>query len=428
MLSAKDSNGGSSGFSRERRSTWVLVLDLARRYLTGRQSGLLRGTTRAALGSIALGTTAMVIAMALMTGYTQELQRKLLEVGAVQVVPQFFGAFDEDDLGPGDARPQDLATTPNVKSVARVLYGQGSLQSADETTSLDVVIRGVDPSADEVATGFGGTEEQLEEDENGVPGVLLGKDLAEGLGAQIGDVMKLVAVSLEQNGPRFRYHRVRMAGQFATGYAEFDKSYLVVSSEVASELGNPLVIYEVGVSDMDEIGEVRERAEALLGDHYMVSDWLSQNPNLFQALRFQKLMLFLVLGLIVVVSAFNVVATLIVLVRERMRDVGVLKALGLGPRPLQLVFVACGVLLGVLGTAIGMTVGSIVAWTLTTFRLIRFGSDVASIYFIDYVPFQVQVVDLVAIAGFCLVITFLASWLPARRAAKVQPAEALRYD
>ena len=413
---------------RGRRGRWGLIVDLARRYLIGRKSGLLRGTTRAALGSIALGTTAMVIAMALMTGYTEELQRKLLEVGAVQVVPQFFGGFDEDDLGPGDARPQDLAALENVKSVAKVLYGQGSLQSADDSVSLDVVIRGVDPQSDELASGFGGTEEQLGEDENGVPGVLLGKDLARGLNAQVGDVMKLVAVSLEQDGPRFRYHRVRMSGQFATGYAEFDKSYLVLSSKVAGSLANPLVIYEVGVDDMDRIAEVRDQAEAMLGDNYMVSDWLSQNPNLFQALRFQKLLLFLVLGLIVVVSAFNVVATLIVLVRERMRDVGVLKALGLGPRPLQLVFVACGVLLGLLGTTMGIAIGSVVAWVLTTFRLIRFGSDVASIYFIDYVPFQVQVIDLIAITAFCLAITFLASWLPARRAAKVQPAEALRYD
>ena len=422
------SGGGSSGRS-NRSSRFRLILDLARRYLMGRQSGLLRGTTRAALGSIALGTTAMVIAMALMTGYTQELQRKLLEVGAVQVVPQFFGGFDEDDLGPGDTRPQDLTTLDGVSSVSRVLYGQGSLQSADDRVSLDVVIRGVDPlPSGTIKGGFGGTEEQLKEDENGVPGVLLGKDLASGLGARIGDVMKLVAVSLEEDGPRFRYHRVRMTGQFATGYAEFDKSYLVLSSSVAGALGNPLVIYEVGVDDVDRIEQVREQAETMLGQNYLVSDWLSQNPNLFQALRFQKLLLFVTLGLIVVVSAFNVIATLIVLVRERMRDVGVLKALGLGPRPLQLVFVACGVLLGALGTAIGLAVGSVVAWTLTTFRLIRFGSDVASIYFIDYVPFQVQASDLLAIAGFCLSITFFASWLPAMRAARVQPAEALRYD
>lgn len=406
------------------RSRLGLVVALARRYLGTGRSGLLKGTTRSALGSTGLGVTAMVIAMALMTGYTGELQHKLLKIGAVQVIPQFFGEFDEDDLGPGDARPEHLAALEHVTGVTRVLYGQGSLSSADGGVSMDVMIRGVEPGEGD----FTGSADQLAIDDEGLAGALLGRELAARLGTRPGDVLELVAVSLDYRGPRFRYKRLRMAGEFVAGYSEFDQSYIVVSNALAESLGNPFVIYEVGVDDLDQVAPVRQKAEEMLGTHYGVSDWLSQNPNLFRALDLQKWGLFLLLGLIVVVSTFNVIATLIVLVREKMRDVGVLSALGLRPRQLEGVFVLCGVFLGGVGTALGLLLGSAAAWVLTTFKLIHFGADVAAIYFIDYVPFRVDWRDLLAITMFTLVVTLLASWWPARRAARVEPAVALRYE
>ena len=165
-----------------------------------------------------------------------------------------------------------------------------------------------------------------------------------------------------------------------------------------------------------------------LGDRYLVTDWRDFNRELFTALRLQTFGLFGVLGLIVVVSTFNVATSLVVLTRERSREIGVLAALGLKPRQIRWLFIACGLSLGVVGAALGIALGGGISWFLTRFEIIRFPPGLAAIYFISSVPFRVQLTDLLAILNVTFAIVFPACWVPARRAAAMQPGAALRYD
>ena len=403
-----------------------LSLELALRYLRGDRSRLLLGTSRSALGSTGLGVAAMVVAMALMTGYTEDVEERMLQGAPIVIAPSVLGGLSEADLGPGDPKPPDLKqAVSGVSAVSRVSYAQGSLSSDAVTAGLDVMLRGVDPDA---GGRFGATAAQLTPGEDGLTSVVLGADLAERLKVEPGDLMRLTVVSLEARGPRFRFRSVRVSDTFRTGFSQFDRTYLLVPGDVLEAIGETARLYEVTLENPRQLEQVRQSAEAYLGDNYLVTDWTRQNPALFTALRLQKWALFLVLGLIVVVSTFNVGSALVVLVRERTRDIGVLAALGLRPRGLERVFLWCALILGAAGVGLGLLFGSIIVWALDTFELIRFDADVAAIYFVYAVPFKLRFMDLVVITLFSLVVILLASFLPARRAARLDPAHALRYE
>ncbi|HVT58151.1 MAG TPA: ABC transporter permease [Thermoanaerobaculia bacterium] len=384
---------------------------------------MLDGTARAALLATALGVTAMVIAMALMTGYREDLETKLIRGNAAVV------AYPLAAAGPGfdRARLARLLAIPGVRKVGRVAYGQGSLSSRERPEGLEVVLRGVDPDGGQLSA----SPAQLASGADGIPGTVLGGDLAARLGVRAGDVVRLVALGFEGGRPRFHYQSLRVAGIFATGFAEFDRSWVLLERQRVERLmgsSQAADLLELTVDRPSDAPRIADAASHVLEPAYAVTDWQQLNRELFTALRVQQVALFLVLGLIVLVSTFNVASTLVVLVRERMRDIGVLGALGLGPASLRLVFLIYGAVLGTTGTLLGVGFGCAAAWALTTFRLIRFDSDVAAIYFISFVPFRVSAADLVAVIGFAVAVTLLACFVPAWRAARVDPSAALRYE
>ena len=394
-----------------------LVGSLAWRYVRGRRSFQLRGAARAALVSSSLGVATMVVAMALMSGYSEDLQDKLIGGSAAIVAYPISGDAERVALG-----MTELASLPRVVSVAEVAYGQGSVSRVEQPKGYEVTLRGVDLEA--VTPGRLDTRALIGGGD--VPGALLGAELVRRLGVEKGEVLRLVSVDLEDL--RFRYRRIRYVESFETGFAEADSGWVVLEREVVEELGGKSSLLEITLEDPSDTEATAAQVRALLGDDFLVTDWRQYNRELFTALRLQKLALFLVLGLIVVVATFNVASTLVVLTRERRREIGVLTAMGLDRGRLQAVFVSCGVLIGGVGSLIGVSLGWSVAWLLTTFEMVRFDPGVAAIYFINSVPFRVHTDDVLAILGFSLATTLVACWLPARRASRLDPTEALRYD
>lgn len=399
-----------------------LPLVLAWRYMLGQRSRILSGTALSALFATALGVAAMVIAMALMTGYTHDLKRRLIGLqGDIVASP-----LREDAFTAGAAQIEGLRRLPGVAEVGRVAYGEGSLQSEGLQEGLALTLRGVDP-------GFlprGAAPNDLRPDDGGVAGILLGNGLLGRLRAQPGDMVRLVVLGLTDDGVKFRYRSLRIAGTFATGFAEFDSSWAIVDREVleAARSGGGIDVLEVKLAPEAPAAEVAGQVEGLLGGPWLVQRWESLNQDLFAALRLQEALLFLVLGLIVVVSTFNTSSTLVILVRERLPDIGVLASLGLSPRGLFWLFAGYGMGLGIAGILLGVTAGAGISWVFDHFQLIRFDPDVAAIYFIDSIPFRLEAGDLLAVVGFSLAVTLAACSLPARRASRLLPAQALRAE
>ena len=396
--------------------TWTL----AARFLLGDKSRVLAGTARAAIASIAIGVLAMVIGMALMSGYRHDLERRLLAGSAAVGVFPIAGA--PSALEPDPLRR--LTSIEGVAAVGRVVYGQGSMASGSAAEGVDLTLRGVDPGGPDLT----GRPIDLASTAEGLPEIVPGAELAADLGIADGDVVRLTVLDASSVRPRFRYRSAVVREPFRSGYFEFDRSWAVVDRGFLAELTGLRGSFELTLEDPEAAGRVAEEARTLLGPDFDVRNFRNANQELFEALEWQQALLFLVLGLIVVVSTFNVASTLVVLVRERWRQLGVLAAMGTPPRQLAAVFVVYGGLVGAAGIVLGLAGGSLAAWILDEFEIIRLGSGLSSIYFLSAVPFRLRWWDLGAIGSFALLVTVAACILPARRAASLDPAAALRYQ
>jgi lipoprotein-releasing system permease protein len=228
-----------------------------------------------------------------------------------------------------------------------------------------------------------------------------------------------------------RTGRFRVAKIFRTNFAEYDSEWVFLDRQALrtlSRLSAEADVIEVKLDTIADTEAAAREIEKAAGPGFSVTDWRRMNGSLFSALAIQQTTLFLVIGLIVAVSTFNVVATLVMTVQEKKRDIGVLSALGAEPRFFSRVFLLLGTLLGGTGVVAGILFGWAICRAATVFRLLSFPPGVAEIYFVSFIPFLVRAMDIAAIVGFAALAILLASWVPARRASRIDIAEALRYE
>ena len=269
----------------------------------------------------------------------------------------------------------------------------------------------------------------LEGAEDERPGILLGQDLAQNLGVKVGDLVQLTTptATLTPAGVMTRGRTVRVAGIFALGLYEFDSAYGFVSLDLAKRLLAKELpdIIQLRVDDIYAASAIADRIPEELGDKYSAEDWSRQNRSLFSALWLEKMAISITIGLIVMVGALNIISSLILLVRQKSRDIAILKTMGTSSRRVMGIFMMQGLVIGVVGTTVGALSGLALCWFLDRYQVIQIPMDV---YQVSHVPFVVLPEDFAVVVVSTILICFLATIYPSRQASALDPIQALRVE
>jgi len=375
---------------------------------------------------VAVGVMALLIALSLMTGLQGELRDRLVGSTAHIYVFKAGGLQDVE----GDITR--LRAIPDVIGAAPVLLGQGLIQSA--TQDAPIQVKGVVPALEPTVTNVGksmqaGSLEALAPGKEGPPGIVIGKDLADKLNVSVNERVRIVTAQekLTPFGIMPRMREFKVVGIFKLGLYEFDSGYGFVHLDVAKSLlrkETPDYI-ELRVRDLFEAQAIAARIPSIIGSDYIVEDWAEMNKSLFSALWLEKMAISITIGLIVMVAALNIIASLILLVMEKSRDIAILKTMGSSSASIRRIFVLQGLIIGLIGTLAGAIGGVALIYVLDRFQLIRVPIDV---YQIAYVPFKLELLDAAVVIAAAVLICFVATIYPSRQASRLDPAQALRYQ
>lgn len=401
------------------------------RYLsTGRGRGLVSFMSFASLAGIALGVAAVIVVLSVMNGLESETRNRLLSMTEHISVRPMDGALPD-----AVALAQSIRAAEGVSSAEPYVKFEAILESGGRLRA--VMVRGIDPAAESdsgMAAVVGG--EGLDLLEPGSNRVLLGRFVADELGAFPGDAISVFLPGQDAGLAGFRNRGLAVAGEFAAGYEGHDASLALMNIVDASRLagfgGDPQGV-AVQLERPLDVGLVEAGLRERLGENYRWSNWATENRRLFQAMAIEKTMMTVLLLLIVAVAAFNIVTSLTMVVNEKAKDIAILRTLGLGPERVTRIFLFQGAVLGVGGTVLGVilglllaeNVGTILPWLEQTFGFTLMPGDV---FYISSVPSEVRARDMVLIPVIALAISTLATVLPSRKAARIEPAEVLRYE
>ncbi len=401
---------------------------IADRYLkTHRKGAFVRTMVRFARGGTALGVFAMVVTLAVMNGFREEIQATLFSATAHFTVFHLAG-----DIPDTEGALKTIRAVPGVQAASPIRLEKGLLRRPDsEMPPEAVVVKAVDPTtAHGTSSIFDSMQplpiERLQEGE-----IVLGKELADRLGLRVGDTVALVVFRLELGlgGQQPKVAAFKVAGTFHSHSSEYDKAWAFIpladAMRIAKSEGRAEMI-EVRARSIDDIAEVKPRVLAALGPAYQATDLRDSNKSLFAALTVEKWAFAAILSLIVLVAAFNIVASLVLLVTEKRRDLGVLLALGATPKQIQRLFELQGLRIGAVGTAWGLGISVPLCLVLDHFKLLRLPAAVYD--FITYMPFRLKVLDIVLVGLFPLLVSWLAARYPAKKAATLDPVDALRAE
>jgi lipoprotein-releasing system permease protein len=405
-------------------------LRVALRYLTARRKqAFISVISGVAVLGVATGVMALLVALGLMTGLQSEIRARIL--GATAHVSLFrVGALPFDDV---ERVIADVRRVPGVAGASPALYGKALLTSSGGAAVA--TLKGIVPAEERTVTDVIAKLQQGSLDGFAEPGtgpapILLGSALAASLHVGVGDVVTLTSPHgrLSPVGLLPRVTKVRVVGTVKTGLFEFDAGWGYLPLAAAQRLfeeADRTTLVEVRLDDMFAVGAGARAILARLGDGYVTSDWIEMNQSLFSALWIEKMAIGITIGLIVAVAALNIVATLVLMVMEKHKDIAILVSMGATRGAIMRVFMLQGTIIGAVGTLLGGVAGWGTCRLLDRYRLIRIPEDV---YQIAWVPFRLLPGDAAVVLLGALVVCFLATLYPARGAARLDPAEALRYE
>jgi lipoprotein-releasing system permease protein len=377
---------------------------------------------------VTVGVMALLIALALMTGLQGELRDRIVGASA-----QIYVSKTGEGLVDYQAEVMKLNAVPHVVGAAPAVLGKGLLTSGADTQAF-ATIKGIEPTLEPSVTDIrkamrAGSLDGIVTRPDTLFGIVLGKDLADGLGVKVGDTVRLITPD-EVITPFAVTNRIisfRVAGIFSLGLFEFDSEYALVDLPVAEHIfgkTHPDFI-QLRLDDMFAAPRVADAIPEQLGSDYLAQDWADMNKSLFSALWLEKMAISITIGLIVMVAALNIIASLVLLVMEKSRDIAILKTMGSSAGSIRRIFMLQGLIIGLVGTGMGALGGCTLIYILDRYRLIHVPIDV---YQISYVPFTLLPLDFVVVIVSAMVICFVATIYPSRQASKLDPAQALRYQ
>lgn len=409
---------------------------IARRYLASRKRGrLLSLITWIALGGVTVGVTALIIVIGVMTGMQRDLREKILGSTPHVLVLEQGTALRMT----GWERIRDqVKSVPGVVAASPFVLTQVTLRRQGQDYALSADLYGI--SVEDLSGPVTDMEEQirsgvhsLHTPASGLNPILMGSGLAERMQIFTGDT--LVVVSMENLRPDMlggltpTLRLFEVTGSFTTGMYDYDTKNLYTTIPAAQDLlglGRDTVSgLGVRTADADLATPIGDEIYAKLGFPYFVESWITTNKALFSALKLEKLVMGLILFLIVLVAALNIVSTLVMVVSDRTREIGILKAMGMTQKGILRVFVLQGVWIGAIGTGLGTAFGILGCWVLQRYEIIKIPADV---YFVDHLPVRLEALDVLMIVGASLVVALVATLYPARQAARLQPVEAIRHE
>ncbi len=410
------------------------------RYLKSkRKNAFVSLITLISIIGVTVGVMALIIVLAVMSGFEEDLKAKILGTNSHIVVLSF------GKQGMTDYREvvEKIRKNPHVRSATPFIYNQVMLTS--ESSVAGVVLRGILPEEEGKVTDInrnmvGGNLMNLTPTPGatGPRGIVIGKELAGMLGVFLGDPVNVVSPlgRITPLGMVPKMTRFKVVGIFDAGLYEYDTGLAYVGLQEAQQffnLADRVTGVEVKVDDIYQAPIIRKEIQASLGPAFWAKDWMQMNRNLFSALRLEKITMFIILSLIVLVAALNIISTLTMVVMEKGKDIAILKSMGARWQSIMRIFMVEGMIIGVVGTTIGSVLGLLVAFNLESIvgfleKIFHFKVIDSSVYYIDKLPSRIEPMDVLLVVGISFLISLASTLYPSYKASKLDPVEAIRYE